>query len=587
LHKIRFAILAAALATASGCHDAASPPRPASISVVAGDAQVGVAGQKLSVAPAFVVKDDRGHPLAGVSVAIAVTAGNGILTDAPRATGDGSSTPVGIWSMGARAGVNQITVTVAGLTPLVFTATSNPGAPAKLVALTPQSVRAPVATTVTAVGARLTDGFDNPIPTTSVQVAVTGGSIPVATLTSDAQGLVNVDSWQLGTVAGQSVLTLSAGAATVSFIADIDPGPPASVAAISGAGQPGRAGATVDPIQLRVSDRYGNGVPNVPLSFNVTSGAGTLGATSATTSSLGVAVLPAWTLGRTALPQRVHATAGDASADIEVAIKTDFNIDIRFWGPTMPPEQQALFTNAAARLSAIITGDVPDMAPTPINLAASCGIFDLPTINEPLDDIVIYASIQDIDGPSKILAQAGPCLFRNASFGGFAAYGIMEFDRADIDRLAGQGNLQDVITHEMLHVLGIGTAWQSKLLLSGAGTAASTYLGSQGIRGCVDDGGTSTCATGVPVENNGVPGTADGHWRETTFQSELMTGYASAGVMPLSGITVGALADLGYVVNPLAADPYRVPTPTSSPSAIEVPGITWERGLPTKPKILP
>ena len=68
----------------------------------------------------------------------------------------------------------------------------------------------------------------------------------------------------------------------------------------------------------------------------------------------------------------------------------------------------------------IVTGDVPDMAPTQINLAAACGIVDLPTIEEPLDDVVIYASIQDIDGPSKILAQAGPCLFRNASFGGFA-----------------------------------------------------------------------------------------------------------------------------------------------------------------------
>jgi hypothetical protein len=91
----------------------------------------------------------------------------------------------------------------------------------------------------------------------------------------------------------------------------------------------------------------------------------------------------------------------------------------------------------------------------------------------------------------------------------------------------------------------------------------------------------------VPVENNGVPGTADGHWRETTFQSELMTGYASAGVMPLSAITVGGLADLGYVVNPLAADPFHVPAPSSSASAVEVPGTAWERGLPARPKILP
>jgi hypothetical protein len=185
-----------------------------------------------------------------------------------------------------------------------------------------------------------------------------------------------------------------------------------------------------------------------------------------------------------------------------------------------------------------------------------------------------------------VLAQAGPCAFRNAENGGFAAFGIMQFDAADVGSLAANGTLQEVITHEMLHVLGIGTAWVSKGLLKGARTRSSTYTGAQGTQGCLDSGGAALCGTGVPVENNGIVGTADSHWRETTFQTELMTGFSSVGGMPLSQITVGALADLGYVVNPLAADPYRLPL-SAVLSTMEGTVVEWEKGLPKQAGIMP
>jgi hypothetical protein len=131
----------------------------------------------------------------------------------------------------------------------------------------------------------------------------------------------------------------------------------------------------------------------------------------------------------------------------------------------------------------------------------------------------------------------------------------------------------------MLHVVGIGTLWDVKNLVTGAGTVGVAYYGSLGRQGCVDDGGTVLCSSSVPVENNGVPGTADAHWRESTFQSELMTGYVNLGGMPFSAITAGSLADMGYVVNPLAADPFRVPG--TGPSASRVPGVSesWEKPL--------
>ena len=185
-----------------------------------------------------------------------------------------------------------------------------------------------------------------------------------------------------------------------------------------------------------------------------------------------------------------------------------------------------------------------------------------PNLNEIIDDVLIYASIDDIDGPGQILAQAGPCLVRGhptQTSPAFPAVGAMQFDRADLNTLSGSGSLQDVITHEMLHVLGFGTIWGSprNLILNG-GTADPRYTGALAAQGCRTLGGSIACATTVPLENTGGEGTADSHWRESTFNTELMTGFLDAGTNPISLMTINALGDLGYTVNNFAADPYTV-----------------------------
>jgi hypothetical protein len=63
----------------------------------------------------------------------------------------------------------------------------------------------------------------------------------------------------------------------------------------------------------------------------------------------------------------------------------------------------------------------------------------------------------------------------------------------------------------------------------------------------------------VPVENTGGLGTRNGHWRETTFGNELMTGFLNSGKNPLSRLTIASLRDLGYIVNLSVADPYKRP----------------------------
>jgi hypothetical protein len=229
--------------------------------------------------------------------------------------------------------------------------------------------------------------------------------------------------------------------------------------------------------------------------------------------------------------------------------------------------QQAAFDAAAARWSQVISGDLP-------GVTLPGGTF--------VDDIQIQASVVPIDGAGGVLGQAGPTQFRGGA-GALPYAGVMEFDTADVAALETGGTFQGVIMHEMGHVLGLGTLWPSLNLVSGAGGPNPVYVGANAVREYNAIFGLT--GTSVPVENTGGPGTRDAHWRESTMQTELMTGYASpSGVaMPLSRITVGGLADLGYAVNYGAADLYsRPPVMAPSPSGGGM-GVALPIALPTRP----
>lgn len=217
-----------------------------------------------------------------------------------------------------------------------------------------------------------------------------------------------------------------------------------------------------------------------------------------------------------------------------------FQITLSMSGLTA--SQQAIFQQAAARWSQVITGDLPNMTYRGIAV----------------DDLLINASATAIDGVNGILGQAGPDAFRSGS--DLPYHGVMEFDSADLASMERSGLLFSVVLHEMGHILGIGTIWEDLGLLSGAGTSNPIFTGAQATAAYNQIFGTSV--RGVPVENTGGSGTADSHWRETILSTELMTGWAGPGTnLPLSRITVASLADLGYTVNYAAADAY---TPSSS-----------------------
>jgi hypothetical protein len=239
----------------------------------------------------------------------------------------------------------------------------------------------------------------------------------------------------------------------------------------------------------------------------------------------------------------IYVARADSKAAAKARAAAPFTITVVFTGGLNTAQKNA-FKMAADRWSTVIVGDLPDVV---IN-------------GQLIDDVLIEASGSEIDGPGNILGQAGPTHLRPASAGAAAfipAKGRMQFDTADLASMQQRGTLNDVITHEMGHVLGIGTIWTQKGLLAGGTTNNPTFTGRNARREYGVLRGTGP--TAVPVENTGGPGTANSHWRDTIFRNELMTGFVAGPPNPLSRLTVASLQDLGYVVDLTKAEPYTLP----------------------------
>jgi len=179
--------------------------------------------------------------------------------------------------------------------------------------------------------------------------------------------------------------------------------------------------------------------------------------------------------------------------------------------------------------------------------------------NVGLTGVSIVASTPAIDGEGKTLGQAGPT--GGGIFGRFsmATAGKMEFDSADVAGLVDDDLFDDVIRHEMAHVLGFGTLWTNNFVyLSGSGK----YTGSFALATYQAEYNQPD-ADWVPIELEGGAGTANGHWNEANnggaltgivdgqgrdMKFELMTGWLNVPTYT-SRTTAASFYDIGYTVN--------------------------------------
>src|SRR5262249_43935555 len=129
----------------------------------AGDAQSGAAGSTLPIAPAVLVQDAFGNPIAGVTVTFAVTGGGGLLTGATPTTNASGIATVGSWQLGSSTGPNSLSATVGALPVLTFTATGTAGSATTITRLTSASQGDTIGATLGIDSVKVTDGLGNPV----------------------------------------------------------------------------------------------------------------------------------------------------------------------------------------------------------------------------------------------------------------------------------------------------------------------------------------------------------------------------------------------------------------------------------------
>jgi hypothetical protein len=207
------------VASATGLVSGTSAPFNISIGaastivLVSGGAQSGPVSSALALPIVVQVSDAASNAVVGKALTVAVTTGGGTVTPTSVTTIAGGLATVN-WTLGATPGAQSITVSGAGLTSLVVTATATGAAPATQMAITAgqaqlgtQGVQLPTALAVT-----VKDATNNPVAGYTVNWAVTagGGFVSAATSVTDVAGIATIN-WTLGFGGVQTAQATGAG----------------------------------------------------------------------------------------------------------------------------------------------------------------------------------------------------------------------------------------------------------------------------------------------------------------------------------------------------------------------------------------
>jgi hypothetical protein len=570
----------AVLGAACSGGESTRPPVPTSISLSVSSVTLTSLGATQTVTA--IVRDENGQPMPGEPV--------NWNTNSPsvEVTANGASAQVKALAKGE----GIVRASSGALAPATLTVTVDQ-VPAAITKVAGDGQSAPMGTAVAIPpSARVSDASGAPIAGVQVHFSVaSGGSVTGAFQTTDHQGVATVGMWTLGATAGPMTLTATVtsgpGLPPVSFEATALPGQLPTVASVhSGQWQAAIQGSTVSAAPgIVLRDMENKPVPGRTVTFAVTGGAGTITQPVAVTDANGVARVGSWTLGASAGINALTATvSGDAVTNAVITFEATgctgssstagFTINVCFLTP-VTASQRAAFLNASAKWSSIITGNLPSQVFNVTSPGCTGGsATPSPSLNLNIDDVVIFARIENIDGPGAVLGSAGPCFVRDVS-PHLPFLGQMRFDVADLPGLEASGLFTDVILHEMGHVLGLGIR---------ASLGATPILWGPFVANASTPGTGSGCATGavtldthftgpaaqaafntympgyvagavVPVANVSCGGSINQHWRESVLGAELMTPNINSGVPnPLSIVTVMSLQDIGYEVNPGAAD---------------------------------
>ncbi len=438
--------------------------------------------------------------------------------------------------------------------------------------------------TIPTVVVQLIDGPGDPVATSGTPVSVAigsgGGALTgTPTVFTDVNGQAPFSNLAIQGLVGPRTLRFTSGqlSPVSSSTVNLTPGPAAALAATTPNSQSGVVSQAVGiRPAVKAQDLDGNGVAGIGVSFQVTTGGGAGSGLTQLTAANGIATVGGWTLGATPGTNAMAATSTPVLTGSAVtftatgsASASAFTIELQYLTP-VTASQQIAFEAAKARWQQVITGDVGGVTFQSFP-ASNCDPSDPSLagtqVSGPVNDLRILVNLRAYDGAGKVLGASSPCYLRPS--GSRLPYiGYMFFDTADLTTLENLGKLDEVMLHEMGHILGFGTLWEpapplwsmnfivpvakppaiSSLGFNGA-NAVSAFVNSNGGSGSV-----------VTVEDTSVAGTGRSHWKEANFKNEVMTGYISGTTNPLSASTIGSMQDLGYTVNLAAADPFNLAT---------------------------
>ena len=337
-----------ALGVACGGGNGGTGPTPNTITVSAGNNQVGAAGAALSESLAVIVRDQSGAALAGVNVTFAVTLGGGSVSPASRMTGaDGIAKTRR--TLGPNAGTQTTSATAGSLAPAQFSAISQINGAVTIA----NSTTGPLTDTVTAIKAEsltvlVTDQNATPIQGVTVTWASTGGAVSSASVPTSAAGLSRV-RFTYGTAAGPQSATatvtgLVGSPVSINFTASA--GTAVSIAKTAGDNGTAPPSSNVNyTVQSR--DSHGNPKGGVTIDWAVATGGGSI-----------------------APPQNTTAVAnGNASATRTLGAGTGDQTATAIAAALLPPDTVTFTTTAAIVTTVQVANNsfTPDDLTVPVN----------------------------------------------------------------------------------------------------------------------------------------------------------------------------------------------------------------------------
>lgn len=223
----------------------------------------------------------------------------------------------------------------------------------------------------------------------------------------------------------------------------------------------------------------------------------------------------------------------------------DFQIDLDLSG--VPLRDRSYFRQARDTWTDIVTQGLPDFdsSGVPPNLLPESPC-SLPSV---IDDLYICIQIKEFDRKDdNVIASAAPRFARTkdeaAGNPGLPVTGFMSINEEKVNELIGDGIYQQVIEHELSHVLGFGTLWGREGLTEAVGDDTCYYRGTNAVS---EYRALSRCDD-LPLEGCG-------HWSDCMGR-ELLTATIDKNTgTALSRVTIAAMEDLGYVVDYSMADP--------------------------------